>query len=474
MVLTAVFVPSALQPGATGIIYCAVRADHRHIDGLFRLPRHVFHPGAVRGDAQARASRRQQRRVPLVRSRPSSSTAHGYEGHVGRAVQHAPRWMVVFALVTVLAGFLYTRLPTSFVPDEDQGFVLALVNMPSGATLQRTDQVMREVRDTLLKSPVGKDIDGIFQPEGFSFVGPSENVGMTFIKLKDWSERSANGDAAHSADQRDSGAPIPDAQIFAVNLPTIRGLSRFGGVDLYLLARAGQSRRNSTAARNDPARRGGQKPQALSGPPQLAARRAAAGHRARPRAGAIDGIFAERCLQHDSMEFAPILHQSDDLWRADQARLHPGRRAATGSRPTRCAIFTRRVQRRARWRRRAGRSIRRRASRRSIPSAANTSISPYNMLPLSSVIKAKWGVGPTVLQRYNGYPAIEIVGNPAAGYTTGEAMDAVQDIVDQVPARRLCRRLDRPVLSGGAGGQFGDRADGLVHPHRVPVPGGAL
>ena len=98
--------------------------------------------------------------------------------------------MLVFALIAVVAGFLYTRLPTSFVPDEDQGFMLAIVNLPSGATLQRTAQVMDEVRDTLEHSAIGKDIAGVFCPEGFSFVGQSENVGMAFIKLTDWSKRS--------------------------------------------------------------------------------------------------------------------------------------------------------------------------------------------------------------------------------------------------------------------------------------------
>jgi multidrug efflux pump len=155
--------------------------------------------------------------------------------------------MIGFALVVVLTGFLYTKLPTGFVPDEDQGFMLALINLPSGATIERTNHVMTEVRETLLKSPIGKDITAIFQPEGFSFVGTSENVGMAFIKLSDWGDRSktameliplANGILRS----------VPDAQIFVTNLPTIRGLSQFGGIDMYLQARAGQSRDELTQA----------------------------------------------------------------------------------------------------------------------------------------------------------------------------------------------------------------------------------
>src|SRR6202034_4679770 len=97
------------------------------------------------------------------------------------------------------------------------------------------------VGDKLADSPVRKEIVGIFQPEGFSFVGTSENVGMSFIKLADWDKRH---DTAMTLIPKINQAlhSIPDAQIFAVNLPTIRGLSQFGGIDMYLQARTGQSR----------------------------------------------------------------------------------------------------------------------------------------------------------------------------------------------------------------------------------------
>jgi multidrug efflux pump len=101
--------------------------------------------------------------------------------------------------------------------------------------------VMAEVRDKLANSPFSKEIVGIFQPEGFSFVGTSENVGMSFIKLADWGKRH---DTAMTLIPKINQTlhSIPDAQIFAVNLPTIRGLSQFGGIDMYLQAREGQSR----------------------------------------------------------------------------------------------------------------------------------------------------------------------------------------------------------------------------------------
>ncbi len=426
VVLTAVFVPSALQPGATGVIYAQFALTIAVSMGFSAFLAMSFTPALC---AALLKPEHHEGRNALFRwfDRVFNSTAHGYQGHVGRAVHHAPRWMMLFALTILLTGFLYLRLPTSFVPEEDQGFVLALVNMPPGATLQRIDRVMEEVRDTLLKSPVGKDIDGIFQPEGFSFVGSSENVGMAFIKLTDWSERS---ETAMQLIPRINGilAAIPDAQIFAVNLPTIRGLSRFGGVDLYLLARAGQSRGQLDAAEMTLLGEAAKnpklyqvRPNALPSAPQLdiALDR---------KQAATMGFSLSDVYNTVSMEFAPyyinqmtyggrvkrVFIQNDashrmgpDALRRLYSPVGPGALAlgAALDPPTGVAPIN--------------------------PSAANPSISPYNMLPLSSVIRTKWDVGPTVLQRYNGYPAIEIVGNPGRGYTTGEAMDTVQGIVDQ-------------------------------------------
>src|SRR5581483_5467810 len=119
---------------------------------------------------------------------------HTYQGHIGSAIRHAPRWMIVFALIAALAGFLYTRLPTGFVPSEDQGFALAIVSLPPGASLARSEQVMKEVKDTLDHSALKDDYVGMYQISGFSFVGRIENAGMVFIKLKHWSERSITAD----------------------------------------------------------------------------------------------------------------------------------------------------------------------------------------------------------------------------------------------------------------------------------------
>ncbi|HUA27236.1 MAG TPA: multidrug efflux RND transporter permease subunit [Steroidobacteraceae bacterium] len=418
VVLTAVFVPSALQPGATGIIYAQFAltiAVSMAISAFLALS---FTPALCA--ALLRPERHEGRNV-LFRwfDRAFNNTAHMYQGHVGSAIRHAPRWMTVFGLVAVLAGFLYLHMPTSFVPDEDQGFMLALVNLPPDATLQRTDQIMTQLRSRLLHSPVGKDIAAIFQPEGFSFVGSSENVGMAFIKLTDWSKRSQT--AMQLIPQANkAAAAVNGAQIFAVNLPTIRGLSRFGGIDLYLLARTGQTHQDLDAAGKTLVADSAKNPMlyqvrenALPSASQLdisvnRKQAASMGLSLSDVYATIDTELAPMYINQMSYggRIKQVYIQDQPAYRMDinsLDRLYTPSSDAPLNSPASSAPTT--------------------------TSASGPQASVDNMIPLSSVIDTRWSVGPAVLQRYDGYPALEIVGNPAPGYTTGQAMQTVQNMV---------------------------------------------
>jgi multidrug efflux pump len=433
VVLSAVFVPSALQPGATGIIYAQFALTIAVSMGFSAFLALSFTPSLC---AAILKPEHPEQKSAVYRwfNRTFDWTTKKYLGHAGRAVSHAPRWMVVFVLVVVLTGFLYTKLPTSFVPDEDQGFVLALINLPPGSTLQRTDHVMAEVRDKLAQSAIGKEIVGIFQPEGFSFVGTSENVGMSFIKLADWNKRSDTAmklipqinQILHS---------IPDAQIFAVNLPTIRGLSQFGGIDMYLQARAGQSRaelgqaqRTLLASATKSPVLFGIRPNSLPNSPQLDI----AVDRTQAEAMGLSLTDVYHTLE---MELAPfyinqftyggrvkrVFIQADAPYRMG---LDAFQHLYTPSLFTSISTATSQSSS-------ASASASNGFTTPVDPSPTNTSISPYNMVPLASVVNATWKFGPTVLPRYNGYSAIEIVGNSAAGYSTGQAIDVLQNIVDR-------------------------------------------
>ncbi len=433
VVLAAVFIPSALQPGATGIIYAQFALTIAISMGFSALLALSFTPSLCAAILQPEHRKKKKNAFFRWFDRTFEKTTNTYLGHIAKAVRRAPYWMVAFVLVVVLTGFLYTRLPTGFVPDEDQGFALALVGLPPGGTLQRTDHVMSEMRDTLAHSAVGKDIADIFQPEGFSFVGTSENVGMAFIKLTDWDKRSQTAmQLIPQFNQALHG--INDAQLFVVNLPTIRGLSQFGGIDMYLQARTGQSRDELTKAVQTLITNAshtpslfGIRPNSLPSAPQLQI----AVDRTQAQAMGLSLTDVYDTLE---MELAPyyinqftyggrvkrVYMQADAPFRMgldafDHLYTPSGvSSAATGSASatadaTNTSGYLTPVN----------------------PSVSNTSISPYNMVPLSSVVKASWDIGPIVLPRYNGYSAIEIVGNSAPGFSTGQAIDALKNIVSE-------------------------------------------
>jgi multidrug efflux pump len=436
VVLSAVFIPSALQPGATGIIYAQFALTIAVSMGFSAFLALSFTPSLCAAILKPEHAANKNAFYRWF-DRTFDWTTKKYIGHAGRAVTHAPRWMVGFVLVVVLTGFMYTKLPTSFVPDEDQGFVLALINLPPGSTLQTTDHVMAEVRDKLGNSPFSKEIVGIFQPEGFSFVGTSENVGMSFIKLADWNQRHDTAmTLIPKINQTLHG--ISDAQIFAVNLPTIRGLSQFGGIDMYLQAREGQSRAELAQATGTLLAGAtkspvlfGIRPNSLPSAPQLDI----AVDRTQAQAMGLSLSDVYSTLQ---MELAPfyidqftyagrvkrVYIQADAPYRmgidafqhlytpslfTNNASTSTAASQSSSSSASASNGFTTPVD----------------------PSPANTLISPYNMVPLASVVNAKWSFGPTVLPRYNGYSAIEIVGNSAPGYSTGQAIDVLQHIVDR-------------------------------------------
>jgi multidrug efflux pump len=451
VVLTAVFVPSALQPGATGIIYAQFALTIAVSMGFSAFLALSFTPALCAAILKPKQhDEKKKNRFFRWFDKSFDWTAKTYLGHTGKAVNSAPRWMIAFALVLVLTGFLYTRLPTSFVPDEDQGFALALVNLPSGSTLQSTDHVMSELRAKLTAGDLGKNIAGVFQPEGFSFVGTNENVGMAFIKLTDWGDRKQTAmQLIPEINKAVSG--IQGAQIFAVNLPTIRGLSQFGGVDMYLQARTGQTRDELAAATGkllgvaskSPVL-SGVRPNSLPNAPQLNV------SVDRNQAQAM-GLSLTDVYDTLAVELAPyyinqftysgrikrVYIQADAPFRMGPdafQHLYTPSTLTTNASSTSSGGTT------------SGSSSTSQATSTSStitngfatpvnPMPSNTSIAPYNMVPLSSVVKTKWAFGPTVLPRFNGYSAIEIVGNSSAGHSTGQAINALQDIVDhQLPS----------------------------------------
>ncbi|WP_266182658.1 multidrug efflux RND transporter permease subunit [Dyella humicola] len=406
VVLAAVFVPSALQPGASGVIYKQFALTIAVSMGFSAFLALSFTPALCATILQPTHTHKKN----IVYRKFNDVfewVTRTYTGHIGSAIKHAPRWMIVFVLIVVLCGVLFTRVPTSFVPDEDQGYALAIVTLPPGASLQRTKDVNRQIREVLLKDPA---IEGVFQISGFSFVGTGENTGMDFIRLKDWDARDITAtEFIQQANKKLHG--IRDAQIFVVNLPTIRGLSQFGGIDMYLQARAGQSRDELTQARNILLGKAAQspalvgvRPNTLESAPQL-------------------NLSVDR-QQAQSMGLSV-----SDIYSAIQLTLAPVyvNDFSYGGRVKRVM-----VQADAPFR--MGPEALQHIYTPSTLATASSSSTVNNMIPLASVVQTKWALAAPALTRYNGYSAVEIVGNEGPGYSTGQAMGVIEGIInDSLP-----------------------------------------
>ena len=419
VVLAAVFVPSALQPGASGIIYKQFALTIAVSMGFSAFLALSFTPALCATILRHEHGETKKNVVYRKFNQVFDWVQHTYSGHIGGAVRHAPRWMMVFVLIAVLCGFLFTRLPTSFVPDEDQGYALAIVQLPPGSSLARTEKVMTDMRGILLKDV---SVDGIFQISGFSFVGQGENVGMVFIRLKDWDKRDLT---ATEFIQQTNGKmqAVRDATIFVVNLPTIRGLSQFGGIDMYLQARAGQSRDELTQARN-----------MLLG--------------AAAQNTALVGV------RPNTLEDAPLLQLQVDRTQAQTMGLSVSD-IYTAIQLTLAPVYVndfsyggrvKRVMLQADAPYRMGTDAFQHIFTPSTLASSSTGTSTSStvasastaldnaMIPLSSVVSSKWTMAAPTLNRYNGYSAVEIVGNQAPGYSTGQAMAIVEGIVnDKLP-----------------------------------------
>jgi multidrug efflux pump len=403
VVLAAVFVPSSLQPGATGVIYKQFALTIAVSMGFSAFLALSFTPALCASFLQPEHEKKKN--IVFRKFNDLFSwTTKTYTGHIDGAVRHAPRWMIVFVLVAVLGGFLYTRLPGSFLPEEDQGYALAIVQLPPGASLQRTNRVMDQMRTILKKDSA---VESVLQIAGFSFVGAGENVGMTFIKLKDWADRDTS---ATDFIGRANGAmqQIRDAQIFVVNLPTVQGLGQFGGFDMYLQDRSGAGRAALTQARNtllgkasQDAMLAGVRPNSLEDAPQL--------HLDVDRVQAQSmGLSVGDIYNAIGLMLAPV-YVNDFAYGGRVKRVIMQADAPYRMGPDALQhVFT--------------------------PSTQTNPNGTPAMIPLSNVVHSNWIVASPSLTRYNGYSAVEIVGSPSPGHASGEAMNEMEKIVnDDLP-----------------------------------------
>jgi multidrug efflux pump len=402
VVLAAVFIPSAFQGGSAGEIYkqfAITIAMAMFFSAFLALG---FTPALCATLLKPTADHHRDNIVFRTFNKYYDKVAKTYVGHIGSAISHAPRWMMVFGVLVVLCGFLFTRMPGSFLPEEDQGYAIALINLPPGATITRTNAVLEEVRQTMSKDEA---FDGIFTVSGFSFVGQGENVGIAFIRLKPWDDRNVTAsEFIQKANMALFG--IRDAQIFVINLPTVSGLGQFGGFDMYLQDRSGQGRVALTEAKNTLLGKASQdkaltavRPNQLEESPQL--RLDVDRVQAQSMGLSVGDIYSAIQLM-----LAPVyVNDFVDEGRVKRVTMQADAPYRTG--PESLARFY-------------------------TPSPL-TQAAPgeaTSMVPLSNIVRSHWITASPSLTRYNGYAAVEIVGSQAPGHSSGEAMTAMQNIVE--------------------------------------------
>ena len=393
LVLAAVFIPAGLLTGSVGVIYRQFSLTIAIAMLLSATMALSFTPALC-----ASLIKPNQKHNHLLGwfNRLFAWTQRAYMTRVRHAVRHTPRWMLLYLVLILGAAWLFTRLPSSFLPEEDQGYALAIVQLPPGATIDRTIGVLDQIKNIVTKNPA---VTGMMEIAGFSFVGSGENAGMGFIRLKPWSERTKAdeqiGPFMQWANRSLSG--IKGAQIFVVNLPTIRGLSQFGGFDMELEDRAGLGHAKLMQAMgkllgkadHNPAL-AGVRPNGLPPAPQLQ-------------------------MTVDRVQAASMGLTVGDVYNALQLMLAP--------------VFVNDFNYQGRVLRVL---IEADAPFRMGPQDLDdfyTASSSGAMVPLSTVVHTKWTLGSPTLTRYNGYGSIEIVGNAAPGYSSGQAMPTMQDIV---------------------------------------------
>jgi multidrug efflux pump len=414
IVLMAVFIPSALQSGSVGAIYRQFALTIALSTGFSAILALVFTPALCATIIKPHDGHEKNAFFRWF-NRTFDWARHTYTGHIRGAVRMLPLWLGLFVIVLAActAGFIgvpgtdFRGLPKSFVPEEDQGYALAIVGLPSGATIDRTNAVMDQVSSIIRANP---EVEGVFAISGFSFVGSAENVGMAFVRFKPWDERHANAMALIQKIQGQLFGGVKDAMAFVVNLPTIRGLGQFGGFDMYLQDRSGLGHDALMQAGNALIGKAGQmqdtfagvRPNVLPETPQLKL--------------TIDRVQAR------SMGLALA-----DVYTAVQLMLAPIY--------VNDYISSGRVQRVTVQADAPFRSGPDALTRIYVPSSKtvagpNGSSTPL-MIPISNVVQSTWKMGPPTLVRYNGYEAMEIVGSQAPGKSSGEAMTAMANIIKQ-------------------------------------------
>jgi len=333
-------------------------------------------------------------------NRNFSAGAKRYEGFVGSILTRTGRWMVVFVVLVGVTGLMFTRLPNSFLPNEDQGYVIANIQLPPGATAERTNVVLHAMEEYVMKQPEYANMVAV---TGFSFSGQGQNMGLAFIPLKPWSERKGQGQDAQSFANRITmhmGA-LRDSFIFVVSPPPIPELGTGTGFSFRLQDRGGNGHEALVKARNQMLGMAmqskvltGMRPEGLEDAPQLKL------NIDRDKAQALGVTFGAINTALSTSLGSSYVNDFPNQGRLQRVIVQAD--APNRMQPDDLLRIN----------------------------ALNTQGRP---VPLSSFASTEWVTGPMQTIRYNGYPSMKLTGEPAPGYSSGQALAEMERLAAQLP-----------------------------------------
>ncbi|WP_038907297.1 efflux RND transporter permease subunit [Dickeya oryzae] len=403
LVLSAVFIPMAFSGGSTGAIYRQFSITIVSAMVLSVLVALMLTPALCATILKPVPNHGEKKGFFGWFNRLFDKSTHHYTSSVANILRSTGRYVVVYLLVVASLGFAFTQIPSSFLPQEDQGVLLTMVQLPVGATQESTQKVLDQVSDYYLHNE--KDnVKSVFTVNGFGFAGRGQNMGISFASLKDWDERKGAANKVDAIIGRAFGAfsQIKEAIVIPFNIPAIVELGTASGFDFELIDQNNLGHDKLMAARNQLLGMIAQHPDTLV--------------RVRP----------------NGMEDTPQYRLEIDQEKAQSlgvsiATINATLSTALGGTYVNDFIDRGRVKKVY---------VQADAKYRMLPSdiqkwyVRGTS---NQMVPFSAFASAHWEYGSPRLERYNGLPSVELVGEAAPGKSTGEAMALMEELASQLP-----------------------------------------
>ncbi|ECQ4120298.1 efflux RND transporter permease subunit [Salmonella enterica] len=405
MVLSAVFIPMAFFGGSTGAIYRQFSITIVSAMALSVLVALILTPALCATLLKPVSAEHHEKKSGFFgwfNTRFDHSVNH-YTNSVSGIVRNTGRYLIIYLLIVVGMAVLFLRLPTSFLPEEDQGVFLTMIQLPSGATQERTQKVLDQVTHYYLNNEKA-NVESVFTVNGFSFSGQGQNSGMAFVSLKPWEERNGEENSVEAVIARATRAfsQIRDGLVFPFNMPAIVELGTATGFDFELIDQGGLGHDALTKARNQLLGMVAKHPDLLV--------------RVRPNGLEDTPQFKLDVDQEKAQALGVSLSDINETISA-----------ALGGYYVNDFIDRGRVKKVY---------VQADAQFRMLPEDINNLYvrsANGEMVPFSTFSSARWIYGPPRLERYNGMPSMELLGEAAPGRSTGEAMSLMENLASQLP-----------------------------------------